>query len=49
MKIAVLLARPMRFDVGYVAGIGAMATYSKLLRDTQAKCAGKLEVIEAEK
>ena len=36
-------------DVGYVAGIGAMATYNKLLRDTQAKRAGKLEIIEAEK
>lgn len=38
-----------KVDVGYVAGIGAMATYNKLLQDTQAECAGTFEVIEAEK
>lgn len=35
--------------VGYVAGVGALTTYNKLLGDAQEKCTGKFEVLESAK
>jgi hypothetical protein len=36
-----------RVNVGYVAGVGPLSTYNKIIQDLQAECPGKLDVLDS--